>query len=189
MKKRFKRATAVILTAAIAMTVSTPIFASTPVDDTEDIVAVVVQNGVATPFTEAEYDQYLKEQGRAITAKELLEGKTVIPDGQLPETVIENDTVANVMPRDTVLDKASLIYTLVVSVCSTLITYGILKRAFSTSTSFSYKMLCMLFLIWYIGGVLFFMVFPISNYNKMIFVIPFLCILCILLVCFHVLDL
>lgn len=104
MNKRLKKVVAIILTAAIAMTTSAPVFASTSIDDTEDIVAVVVKNGIATPFTESEYDQYLKDQGRAITAKELMEGNVVVPDGQLPETVIENDTVTNVMPRYTVYE-------------------------------------------------------------------------------------
>lgn len=106
MKNWLKKTVAVILTAAMALSVNAPVFASTPTDTAEDkaIVAVVVQNGVATPFTEAEYDQYLKEQGRTITAKELLEGTAVTLDGQLPETATKNDITSNVMPRYTVYE-------------------------------------------------------------------------------------
>ena len=70
---KFRKITAFLLTIALVGSFSLPAFADvdTETESEKNIVAIVVRDGDYYGYTEEEYDQYLEQQGRGITFRDL----------------------------------------------------------------------------------------------------------------------
>lgn len=103
MRKRFKKFVAIALTGLMVMSIGTPAFANTDttaaVVSQKEIVAIVVENGIATPFSEQEYNEYLAEQGRNITFGELQNIRAFSSESTVNENLItiENSSEENLV--------------------------------------------------------------------------------------------